>query len=219
MDEAFWASRWEDIRIGVQRDTVHPSLVDYAERLGGWPGTVFVPLAGKTVDLRWLAEHGCSVIAIERVLKAVEDFFAEQELSFDRSSDGALELYRAKDLPISFYRGDVFELRAPHLSAVTWVHDRAALVALPPESRERYGRHLSSILPPHAELLVTTFEYSQHEMEGPPFSVPEAEVTERFDSYGFELWRSRSVLPSSQRFRERGLTAMDEHVLHGVRKT
>ncbi|MEO1332770.1 MAG: thiopurine S-methyltransferase [Myxococcota bacterium] len=219
MDEAFWASRWEDNRIGFHRDTVHPSLVDYAERLASWPGTVFVPLAGKTVDLRWLAERGCSVIAIELVPKAVEDFFSEQQLSFDQSSEGALDLFRAEDLPISFYRGDVFDLRPQHLSTVTWVHDRAALVALPPESRARYGRHLSSILPPRAELLVTTFEYPQHEMEGPPFSVPEAEVADRFDAYRFELWSSRSVLPSSQRFRERGVSAMDEHVLHGVRKS
>ena len=51
------------------------------------------------------------------------------------------------------------------------MYDRASLIALPPEMRERYARHLAGILPPATQILLITLDYPQPEMPGPPFAV------------------------------------------------
>ncbi len=212
-----WHQSWREGRIGFHRSDVHPTLEDVALEQSFFPGTVFVPLAGKTVDLPWLARRGARVIAVELVDIAVKAFFAEQELAHDVERDGNLRRYQALDLDITFYQGDVFDLESTHLEGVSWVHDRASLVALPQEDRSRYGEHLSSILPGDAELLITTFEYDQEEMNGPPFSVPLAEMQGLFPDFAFEHQRTRDIVRGVSHLRERGLSVMLEHVYAGKR--
>ena len=55
-------------------------------------------------------------------------------------------------------------------------YDRAALIALPPEMRERYAGHLQAVLPTRSLGLLVTIDYPQAEMAGPPFAVPDEEV-------------------------------------------
>lgn len=49
-------------------------------------------------------------------------------------------------------------------------------------------------------------------MAGPPFSVPEAEVRRLFPGAEVERLSTRDALPGETRFRERGLTRLEEHV-------
>ena len=66
-------------------------------------------------------------------------------------------------------------------------YDRAALVALPADWRDRYVRHLRALVPSEAPGLVVTFEYDQTRMSGPPFDVPESEVRRVFAGTTVEL--------------------------------
>ncbi len=61
------------------------------------------------------------------------------------------------------------------LGSVDAVYDRAALVALPVEVRDRYTAHLRHITDQAPQLLVT-YEYDQTWMSGPPFSINAEEV-------------------------------------------
>ncbi|MEO1174199.1 MAG: thiopurine S-methyltransferase [Myxococcota bacterium] len=173
-----------------------------------------MPLAGKTVDLLWLAEQGYSVLAVELVELAVKAFFDEHRLPHEVTGSGPLKRYRAQDRAITVYQGDVFALGAEELDEVDWVHDRAAVVALPAEMRARYGAHLSAVLPSRAELLVTTFEYEQSRMDGPPFSVPLAEVEQVFSAFRFDHLRTRDLEVLARL--EGGVIA--EHVYRGRRQ-
>jgi len=164
-----WLQRWDKGNIGFHRAEVHPALRQHWQPRGG---SVLVPLCGKSLDLRWLAERGHTVVGVELAERAIRDFFAEQHLTFDRR-DGELPAYVARDLPLTIHHGDYFALRVPRCDAV---YDRAALVALPPTLRRAYAAHTDALLRAGPFRLVITLEYDQTLVPGPPFSVPAAEV-------------------------------------------
>jgi thiopurine S-methyltransferase len=66
-----------------------------------------------------------------------------------------------------------------------------------------------SLLPPGCVGLVVTLEYPPHEKQGPPFTVPEAEVRELFEpDWIVEVLVRRDILPYQQSFRDDGVTAL-----------
>ncbi len=164
-----WLMRWATGNINFHRRDVHPALPRHWRPTSG---AVLVPLCGKSLDLRWLAERGHTVVGVELAERAIHDFFAEQGLAFDRR-DGELPAFAARELPITLFCGDYFAFRGQSFDAV---YDRAALVALPPDLRPRYAAHTDSLLRNGAFHLVVTLEYDQSRIEGPPFSVPADEV-------------------------------------------
>lgn len=219
MEHAFWESRWSEGKLGFHRNDVNPALMAHAPQLDPFPGTVFVPLCGKSVDMRWLAEQGANVLGVELVDLAVKAFFEEQGLESEvvHEGDGGLIRHRCTTLPITIYQGDLFAVDAAHLSEVTWVYDRASLVALPAEMRARYGAHLDQRLPAHAQMLTLVFEYDQGEMDGPPFSVTEDEVARVFPGWRFET-RQVEALPVPEHLARGGLSGWSQRVLLGVRR-
>lgn len=79
--------------------------------------------------------------------------------------------------------GDFFHLTADLLGPVDAVYDRAAFVALPEHMRDDYAVHLSAITSKAPQLLLS-YHYDQSLVAGPPFSVSNDEVAERYaDSY------------------------------------
>ncbi|MEP6897843.1 MAG: thiopurine S-methyltransferase [Rhodanobacter sp.] len=175
MDPEFWQQRWRDGRIGFHNEAPMPLLVEHWPTLKLAHGSqVFVPLAGKSLDLAWLAMQGHRVLGVELSPLAVAQFFAEHGLTPQVWDSRYGRHYRAGD--IELICGDAFDLDADALADCTSVYDRAALIALPPELRHRYVRELQARLPTGCQGLLITLDYPQHEKAGPPFAVPEAEV-------------------------------------------
>lgn len=164
-----WLQRWEQNNIGFHRAEVHPALPAHWRPRAG---SVLVPLCGKSLDLRWLAERGHQVVGVELAERAIRDFFREQRLTFERR-DGALPAYVARELPIEIHHGDYFQFAGRRCDAL---YDRAALVALPPGQRTAYAKHTDALLRAGAFRLVVTLEYEQALVQGPPFSVPATEL-------------------------------------------
>jgi thiopurine S-methyltransferase len=109
--------------------------------------------------------------------------------------------------------GDFFDLCREDLSNVNSVYDRASMVALPPEMRERYTQHLVNILKPGTQILLITFDYPQAEMKGPPFSVSVKDVEALYSSYAeIRMLAQEDVLAQNPRFQQRGVSRMEEHV-------
>ena len=79
------------------------------------------------------------------------------------------------------------------LGLVDAIYDRAALVALPEEMRNRYTAHLMEITDKAPQLLIC-YEYDQNLMEGPPFSVSNEEINLHYrDSYHLTPIESANV--------------------------
>jgi len=159
----------------------------------------------------WLRDRGHVVLGIEISPIAVRDFFAENALTPRITRQGAFERYESDGLAILC--GDFFDLTPEILQGATAVYDRAALIALPPELRNRYVGHSASILPATASTLLVTMEYVQEEMNGPPFAVLENEVHQLYDKrHSVICLHSKDILTGNPRFRERGLHALMEKV-------
>jgi len=176
-----WLARWQNNKIGWHANAVNRSLIDYFELLELAPGaSVFVPLCGKSIDMIYLSEIGYSVIGVELSSVGVEQFFADNNLQYSVSEVGDFMLYQADRIKV--YCGDYFKLTAKHLSGVSAAYDRASLIALDLELREKYAQHLAVIIPLDARILLLTLIYPQHQMSGPPFSVSNSEVESLFSS-------------------------------------
>jgi thiopurine S-methyltransferase len=176
-----WHQRWREGRIGFHRDDVHPMLEYFWSRLElGGDETVFVPLAGKSLDMRWLAERGHRVLAVELSAIAARQFFDEwgTPALVEKRDDFAVHHARG----VEIWVGDVFDLRPEHLARVGAFYDRASVVALDRATRERYAAHLASILRAGTRGLLIGLESMQPDDQGPPFSVPQEEVGRLFET-------------------------------------
>lgn len=180
MNPEFWQQRWTAGQIGFHQDAPTALLQKHWHALGVPDGAkVFVPLAGKSLDMPWLAAQGHRVLGVELTQTAVDQFFAEHGLS-PQTHDSRYGVHHVAGA-IEIIRGNVFDLDAAALADCGAVFDRAAIIALPPPLRARYAHELYSLLPHGCRGLMITLEYPQDEREGPPFSVPEAEIRQHLE--------------------------------------
>lgn len=200
MEPEFWLQRWRERRTGFHRDRVMPLLVQHWDALALPPGSrVFVPLAGKSLDMLWLAARGYRVLGVELSSLAVQQFFADNELrpEVHESHYGRHHVAGA----IELICGDAFALDAAALADCAGVYDRAAVIALPEDMRRRYAEELYARLPTDCRGLMITLEYPQPEKAGPPFSVDEREVRRAFGArWHVDLLERRDILASEPGF-------------------
>lgn len=208
MELSFWQERWQRGEIGFHLPRPHPKL------LALWPQCcpeptvpVFVPLCGKSLDLLWLLGRGHRVIGVELSELAVHAFFAEHGLTPQRRTVDGFELYEHDGLQL--FCGDYFALPADVLRDCRHVYDRAALVALPADMRARYVAQMRRVLP-HARQLLLTLVYPQHEMNGPPFSVPAVEVEHLYADAARECLIDQDILSFEPRFQAKGVSSLHE---------
>lgn len=211
MQKEFWLNKWQSKQIGFHQSEINSYLQRHWKETGATAGDgVFVPLCGKTSDMLWLQAQGHAVTGVEFSETAVKEFFAENEMTPERSKQGAFDVSAANG--IRLFCGDFFALTAEDLKGVTAVYDRAALIALPPETRKKYVAHLRTILPQGFSLLLVTLEYPQEAMDGPPFSVPEKEVLELFQGASPKLLERAEIPTRNERLRENGVETLFECV-------
>lgn len=213
MDSNFWLERWAKHEIGFHQQRANEYLLEY------WPqlalpidSTAFVPLCGKTLDMRWLHERGHRVLGVEIARAACAEFFAEWNVRPEIGWHGTFERWTAQE--ITLLCGDFFDLTADDVTEVRAVFDRAALIALPPAMRKQYAAKLREILQPGTTLLLVAPDYDQEEMKGPPFAVGANEIRELFDGWQLDELATIDVTnsPDNARFRQRGLTQLIERV-------
>lgn len=212
MKKDFWLERWEREAIGFHQNEINPYLCEYWQELHLARGSmVFAPLCGKSQDMLWLRKQGHQVLGVELSNIAVQAFFKENGYSPQHVTRGKFAHFEADGIRILC--GDFFDLSKDDLAKVGAVYDRASLIALPPEMRERYVRHLASILPPAMQILLITVDYPQPEMQGPPFSVSSGEVEALYREHAeVRLLAQLDVLAQNPRFQERGLSRLQESI-------
>ena len=212
METEFWQQRWQANEIGFHQAEINPYLPQY------WPqlelptaGEVFVPLAGKSLDMWWLRDQGHRVLGVELSPVAVTDFFRTAGVTPQNTHSDPFDQYSGAG--VSLLCGDFFALDRARLASVSAVFDRASLVAMPPAMRRRYAAHLIEILPATCSILLVTMEYPESEMQGPPFPVTESEVRQLFGSrFTIDRWAQHDILDQTPQFRARGLTSLKEKV-------
>lgn len=207
MDTKFWYEKWQKNEIAFHASTANPLLVKHFHRLSLEKGSrVFLPLCGKTLDIAWLLSNGYRVAGAELVETAILQLFAGLGLEPKVSELAGLKHFHAKNIDI--FVGNIFDLSKETLGSVDAVYDRAALVALPEETRVRYTAHMNTITLKKPQLVIC-YEYDQDRVAGPPFSITSEEINRHYrESYDLFLLESADV-PGGLKG---GLCAAKEHV-------
>ncbi len=208
-DPEFWHSKWASNQIGFHLEDVNPLLIEHWHRTEPKrEEKVFVPLCGKSEDLVWLATKHNQVHGVELSSIAVRSFFAEHFYTpLVIQLNAHHELYQFDEL--SIYTGDYFT--AP-VETYDIVYDRAALIALPEEMRKEYIERLKSLLNPGGRILLVTLDYEQHEIAGPPFSVPQGEIEQLFTEFSVERLHQDSANAQHPKRAKKGLSRFSEEV-------
>ncbi|WP_183378807.1 MULTISPECIES: thiopurine S-methyltransferase [unclassified Herbaspirillum] len=209
MHAEFWLERWRDGRTHFHQDKVMPLLQKYWPVLGLPAGSqVLVPLAGKSLDMLWLAAQGHRVLGIELSEVAVEQFFSEHGLHPEKRTLPFGVSYHSDN--IELLCADIFAVPPSVFAQCEAVYDRAALIALPPAMRAQYAQQVYAQLPPGYRGMLITLDYPQQQMDGPPFSVPDAEVQALMAAHSQAIvLDQRAILDKEPKFSERGVTRLD----------
>ena len=212
MKKDFWLERWERNETGFHQNEINPYLLQYWQELHlSRDSTVFVPLCGKSHDMLWLQQQGHRVLGVEVSSIAVQAFFKENGYTPHHVTGKKFDCCEADGIRILC--GDFFDLGKNDLANINAVYDRASLIALPPEMRERYIRHLTSTLPPKTKILLIAVDYPQAEMSGPPFALSSAEVEALYRDYAeIRLLAQQDTLAQNPRFQQRGLSRFQESI-------
>lgn len=174
MGKKFWLDRWESGETPFNLTEVHPDLIEYFPQLKAkQSATVLVPLCGKSIDMIWLLKQGCHVIGVELSPIAVESFFKDQRIQYEKTKWGEFHAYKSDHIDILC--GDFFSLNTVDLPTIDVIYDRAALIALPQKLRQKYADILIHVSNTATKMLLKTLE-SDDIAEGPPYPVNEAEV-------------------------------------------
>jgi thiopurine S-methyltransferase len=218
MEPQFWHERWAINQIGFNQSEVNPYLAKLWPELSVKSGErVFVPLCGKTIDMRWLAHQGLHVVGAELSEKAVEAYFSENNLTPHIETRGDFKVY--SDQHHEIWCGDFFALTPKDVGNCTAFYDRAALIALPPEMRWRYVEQLNRLLAQDSRGLLISLDYEQSQIPGPPFSVDEDEVQQLLSpEWRVKLVGEEDVLAQSPKFKQAGATRLMEYAYRLFRR-
>lgn len=177
----------------LQHVTIRPYdtrlLVQHYDRLfpNDEPARVLVPLCGKSLDLVFLWQRGHSVTGIEGVAGAVPAFCRESGVQLQPASPGSsLVRHQTADKRLSIITADLFQVSDPSVDQMfTAVWDRASLYAVEPDMRQQYVEAIKRLLVPAAQFryLLTTMEYDETLVTGPPHSIREPEVRRLFADF------------------------------------
>lgn len=196
MQANFWHDKWEKNQIGFHLSEANPLLVKHFSALKLKQGSrIFLPLCGKSLDIAWLLACGYQVAGAELSALAIEDLFRSLNLTPKITQKNSITHYSASSIDV--FVGDVFAVTPSMLGKVDAIYDRAALVALPAEMREKYSEHLIALTQnaakPAPQLLIC-FEYEQGLHAGPPFSVNSDEVKAHYQTqYDLTLLASEKL--------------------------
>ncbi|MGB3299419.1 MAG: thiopurine S-methyltransferase [Phormidesmis sp.] len=192
MNASFWLEKWKNNNIAFHNSEANPLLIKYFKTLSLAAGSrIFLPLCGKTLDIAWLLSQGYRVVGAELSEIAIEQLFMTLGKQPKIVEVDKLKHYSAEDIDI--FVGDIFDLSSSVLGAADAIYDRAALVALPKEVRNRYTAHLMKITAKAPQMIIC-YVYDQALMEGPPFSVSDEEIYQHYqDSYMLSLAASTAL--------------------------
>lgn len=220
MEIDFWLERWMNNETGFHQPTINPYLAYFYGEKGATLEQrdklkVFVPLCGKSKDMLWLAQAGYKVFGVECSDNAVKAFFEENALNYKSAEKDKHAFYQSSDLPavIEIFQGDFFALQKKDLDDVTDIFDRAALISLPEAMRKQYASKMAELQKPDVRTLLVTLTYDQAEMNGPPFSVTEENVSDLYAQYfSIEKLCYKNIIDDEPRMKQRGLSSLVETV-------
>ena len=210
----YWQQKWESDDIGFNQSQPNQLLQRYFNIAHSKLGDhIFVPLCGKSIDMIWLVNQGYNVVGVELSTIACEAFYQENNIPVSMTRTDDFTVYRSDK--ITLYAGDFFKLSKEMLGRIDVVYDRAALIALPAELRQRYAAYLLKLIDLDTVIFLITTVYNQNEMTGPPFSVDDKEVATLYSNrFKVKQIYNKPVQVIPSHLQARGLVTAHEQVYY-----
>ena len=150
---------------------------------------VLVPMCGKTHAMILLSDKGHRVVGIEWSKPAVECFFNENNLTYNKRlvTIGEIEvmMYSANDRYITIYCGDFFAFKHDNLGGFDCIFDHGAIGCFDftEIKRTTYAEMINLFTRPGGRVLLSTFDYEHSERPIVPFAVTEDEIRAIYKDY------------------------------------
>ncbi|XP_041039466.1 probable thiopurine S-methyltransferase isoform X1 [Carcharodon carcharias] len=218
-----WMTRWEKKHIGFHKGEIHELLQKHSDIIlnGRKQIRIFVPLCGKSLDMKWFADQGHTVVGVEASKMAIKEFFAEQNLSHTQESVPGMpgsEVFKSSDGRISLFNCNVFDFSSAIAGKFDGIWDRGSLVAINPPDRKHYVKLMTTLMAKECHYLLDTFTYDQDRCAGPPFSIPKLTIEDLYgQSCNIQLIESSDALTDRQRLW--GLDSFIEQIYQITLKT
>ena len=199
MDKNFWQKKWNDNEIGFHQKETTPLLREFFSNFTKnkeSSSKCLVPLCGKSNDLLYLKNYFSVVTGVEIIYKAIDSFFKENDLKPTQKQN----LYIYKNIEIA--HSDFFSFPKISDHKYDFIFDRASMIALPKNLREKYSKTIQELMSNQSTLLLITLEYDSRLEIGPPFSVPESEVRMYYKNLDIKKVYDKNLQTISQKFRD-----------------
>lgn len=211
MKNDFWLKKWEMGDTPFHEVDVNPNLMHYFSRLNLQNGDhILVPLCGKSKDMLWLAEQGLQVIGVELSPIACNEFFAELGVNPMMTKHKGFSIYQYNNIKV--FCGDLFELFAEDLPSIQAIYDCKALIALPPDLRKKYVKHLISCTNDQVKMILITID-TDDIVRSPPFPINEAEINALYgEHFNIQPIKQEQMSALSDNLIQKGFTHIIESV-------
>jgi len=176
-----WSNMWQNDRTFWHLDKPHNYVVKHSSPLPKG-SNVFIPLCGKTVDIKWFYENGFVVHGLEFEKKAIIEFFKQFNFPYTeiKLSDD-ITVFKTPDSKIQLFQGDFFKFNETYIdNKYDLIWDRASFVAVNFDDREKYVKILNDLLNKNGKILLSTINYQQGSMMGPPHCISPEDVRKYF---------------------------------------
>ncbi|XP_013388818.1 probable thiopurine S-methyltransferase [Lingula anatina] len=183
---ATWKSKWKEGQPIWHRNVVHQLLLKNLGRLlaGKKNAKIFFPLCGKSLDMKWLADQGHTVVGVEASEIAVQSFFTENDIQYTVTDIPVIDgkLYQDPDNKIRIYVGDFFNFSKEIDGDFDGIWDRGSLGSIAIEDRERYIKLIVSLMSAECQYMAEVFYYEGGSTEPPPHSIHPDTISKLFEN-------------------------------------
>uniref|UniRef100_UPI00398EC681 probable thiopurine S-methyltransferase isoform X2 n=1 Tax=Pristiophorus japonicus TaxID=55135 RepID=UPI00398EC681 len=217
-----WMTRWEKKHIGFHKHEIHKLLQKHLDTIlnGRKQICIFIPLCGKSLDMKWLADQGHTVVGVEVSKIAVKELFAEQNLSYTQEPVPGIpgaEVFKSSDGQLSLFNCDMFEFSSLIAGKFDGIWDRGSLVAINPSDRQRYAKLMTKLMANGCQYLLDTVAYDQNKCAGQSCNIQLIEttdaLTDRQRSWGLDSFIEQIHLVTLKTDVD-SCAFMEEHKLH-----
>ncbi|XP_074640741.1 uncharacterized protein LOC141898626 isoform X2 [Tubulanus polymorphus] len=204
-----WEQKWDAPVQGFHLNEPNPVLVKNSDKLLATrkiDSKVYLPMCGRSNDLKWFYEKGYHVVGVEFIKKAVERFFTEEK--YDYTIEEVPEVngacYKTTDNRLRIYVCDVFKFMEKQIEFdFDVIFDRGAFVAINEVDQKRYSELMIASMAKDCHCLLVTYLYDPTRYGGPPHCVPNGRIEELYGKdCDIEHLELEDMTPLSQKYRE-----------------
>ncbi|KPA85260.1 hypothetical protein ABB37_01607 [Leptomonas pyrrhocoris] len=172
--------------------------------------SVLVPLCGDTAAVRYMADHGATLVvgadlAPEALRRQRETHLGDVRFVVTSlplpGSSGSVTVYEGVKggCTIRLFEGDFLALAGVEVfcnAKIDFVYDRASMMAMHPSMRSAYVATIAACLTPEAGLMVERPVRDEGDVAGPPFTFSPVQVLSLYNSATGRSYDVETVLVS-----------------------